>query len=422
MSYPKLVVVSNHCLSQTDANGRSLLNMLGEFDREQLYQIYSADDELSSMACIDYLQLTNKNAVRGMPGFGKIEEYAPRGCRSESGGTLKKSLKSSQTMLLRDLVWRYSFGMTRVIKKWCKQIAPDAVVLQLGDSANLIWVAMTVARCCKIPIIVYNTEDYYFKNYNYMKGQARSDIFFELFQRRFRRYVRRLFSEHKTLICNCEGLKKLFDEEFGLDCDVIYTASDMQYNDHAAQRCEGAISYCGNLGVGRHRSLIEIGEALQKIDRELRLEVYGRAPDGKIREELEQCEGILYHGVVPYGEVRRIIDGSRLLIHVEGFDPYTVMDTRYAFSTKLADYCCSGIPMLMYAPESGEGMTYIKSRELGFTASCKDELERELKRALFDTHARAHTVDNAVRAAREDHDMSKNGIKVYNIIREKIRP
>ncbi len=419
MSKPKLVIVSNHCVSQSDANGRSLLNLLGEFSSEQLFQIYSANDDLSSRFCADYLQLSNGNAVRGVLGLGKLQSYAPSYIQPEAGAVSAGNMKNAATMLLRDLVWRYSFGMKRVIKSWAKKIQPDAVLLQLGDSANLVDIATTVAKCCKVPVITYNTEDYYFKNYDYMKRTDKGNLLFNIFQSRFRRVLRRFFKRYKALICNCYGLKDLFDKEFGLSSEVVYTASAMERVSEADE--QGVISYCGNLGVGRHRSLIEVANALSELNPDLKLEVYGNAPNEQIKAELDSCEGINFHGVVSYEKVQEIIKSSRLLLHVEGFDPYITMDTRYAFSTKLADYCRSGVPMLVYAPDTGEGIAYVRQNCLGFTLSNKAELLSVLKSALEDNVARSAVTENAVKAAQNNHDITANGMRVYKIIEGAIK-
>ncbi len=420
MSNQRLIIVSNHCVSQSDANGRSLLNLLGEFSSEQLFQIYSANDDLSSRYCADYLQLSNGNAVRGVVGIAKPEAYKPVYIPPIDGSASAGSMKNSLTMLIRDLVWRYSFGMKRVVKNWAREVKPDAVLLQLGDSDNLINVALTVARCCKIPVITYNTEDYYFKSYDYMKGVNKGNLLFNIFQSRFRRCVRHLFKQHKTVICNCDGLKELFDKEFDLDCSVIYTASNAPAAADSAERDGGYISYCGNLGVGRHKSLIKVANALKELNPELKLEVYGNAPSEQIKSELELCDGINYHGAVSYDRVQEVMQASRLLIHAEGFEKYTVTDTRYAFSTKLADYCRSGIPMLVFAPDTGEGMAYIKKYSLGFTAANEEELTAAVKSALYDVEARKNTVRNAAAAAERNHDIGINGKRVYKIINEAI--
>lgn len=420
MNQLKLMIVSNHCISQTDANGRSLLNLLGEFKREQLYQVYSSNDILTVRFCTEYLHLSNKNAIRGLFGFGAETENTSYNENQSANSASLGNMKNALTMLLRDIVWKHSWGMMRGLKIWTKSIKPDAVILQLGDSANLIYVAVKIAKYCKIPIIIYNTEDYYFKRYDYMKGQNKSDFLFRVFQNHFRRNVKRLFRKHKTVICNCEGLKKIFDDEFNLQCKVIYTASEMLFIENAAKREQGYISYCGNLGVGRHKSLIVIAKALQRVNSSLKLEVYGKAPSKQIKKELENCEGINYHGVVSYEVVQDVIRHSRLLIHVEGFEPYTVMDTRYAFSTKLADYCCSGIPMLVYAPKTGEGMTYIRSNSLGFTASNEQELYQVLRISLYDIKIREEYVNNAIKIAEKNHDMKSNGTYMYSLIQKAV--
>lgn len=414
MQLSKILIISNHCISEYDSNGRSLMNMLYKFDKSQLYQIYSANDLIDEHRCAEYFKITNVDALKGC--FGLHKTYSALTENIDAlNSNVYSAYKNSLTMLIRDIIWKLSWGMMRSLKKWVKKISPTAIVVQLGDSSYLINIALYLSKCFDIPIVVYNTEDYYFKKYNFMKGVNKSNTFFKLFQANFRSNVRKLINKASLVFCNCNGLVQLFNKEFNIECKTIYTASTIkpEIKQYAANN---VISYCGNLGVGRHKSLIELAESLHEIDEKLSLDVYGNAPNKLIAKQLNECKAINFHGVVPYSKVQEVMFNSRLLIHVEGFDSYTVMDTQYAFSTKLADYCASGVPFLIYAPQTGEGMKYVAKNNIGFTVSNRENLTPVLKQALFDDKMIKQVVDNAIHIAKLNHNIENNGQFVYNEI------
>jgi glycosyltransferase involved in cell wall biosynthesis len=180
-------------------------------------------------------------------------------------------------------------------------------------------------------------------------------------------------------------------------------------NDH------GQILYAGNLGVGRHIPLIKIGAALQKLDTSLYLDVYGDATDD-VKEALSSAEGVRYHGFVSYEENCKNIENSRLLIHVEGFDEYFSRDTKFAFSTKIADYCASGIPIFMYAPQWCESTKYAIKHDLAFVASNEEQMKDELQIALNDEKIRKEKVSSALHIAAKNHQMENNELQVAKIV------
>ena len=112
---------------------------------------------------------------------------------------------------------------------------------------------------------------------------------------------------------------------------------------------EITVSYLGNLEIGRHKPLIEIADALQNIDLNIFLDVYGKIADQKVKRKLIEARGVRYNGVIPYREVISVIRKIIILIHVELFLDYYIKDLKYAFSARLADSISSGTPLFCYA-------------------------------------------------------------------------
>ncbi len=417
----KLLLIANRKISETDANGRTLLNLLGRFNKEQLYQIYTAGGDNGAPVCNGYFGISNKDAVKGIIGIKPKKTVEAESVQEQTAAPIQKPKKTALTMYLRDVVWSFSFGVAGALKKWVDEIKPNAIILQLGDSAHIVKIALKLSKHANIPVLVFNTEDYYFKNYNYMKRTGKSDILFNIFQNNFKRSLKKLFAKHPNLVTNCEGLKEIFDKEFNLNSEVIYTASALNEGADAAARNneDFYISYCGNLGIDRHLSLIEIANELKNINPDIKLHIYGNAPSEKIKDELVKCEAVEYHGVVSYSEVLSVIRKSRLAVHAEGFDPYIAMDTRYAFSTKIADCVSSRVPFLIYAPSTCEGLRYVKENDAGFTASTQEELKAILPEALLSNEKREKIVQNAAALAEKNHSLIENGSRMANTV-EKI--
>lgn len=404
----KLLIIANNCLSHSNSNGRTLLNMLGDFTSDSLCQIYTSGEAIEGGCCSSTLRITNADVIRSY--FGKKAEIHKeivdgRNDGVNNGGAKNSVKKTALTMLLRDLAWDHAKGIHRHVIEWAKEQHPDAVILQLGDSSLLITLAMRISKILSIPLMTYNTEDYYFKQYDYMKRSYRAGFVYRRFHNRFCRIFKAMMHDASICIYNCEGLKELYEKEFGTTGYVIYGSTGIKTVEHVVER--GLILYAGNLGVGRHKSLMEIGEALSQIDSTLHIDVYGAAEE-QVINELENAQGIQYHGVVSYDAVCELIRKSRLLVHVESFDEFIAMDTRYAFSTKLADCLASGVPTFLYGPTTGEGIHYITNYSAAFAVVQKSMLKTELEKALYDKDCRTLMRQKALLLAIEHHDMVKN--------------
>lgn len=411
MNKHKLLIVANNPLSQHDSNGRSLLNMLADFSPENLSQINISAEKAASELCANSLSVRNSDVLQSF--FGKSTGVNKP--EQQSQGKTGRLNKTAFTMLSRDIVWDSSPILKKIILPWAHRQNPDAVLLQLGDSALLINIAVRISKELGIPLITYNTEDYYFKSYDYMKRTENAGIVYRAFHNRFRKAFRRMMELRPVCVYNCEGLNRLYGKEFGMPGHVIYNSSSF-----CADDCEKGqkIVYAGNLGLGRHVSLIEIGKALQSISPALSLDVYGSGNEEAVLA-LSSAPGIRFRGFVPYETVHEEIKRAKLLIHTESFEPFTAMDTRYAFSGKLADYAASGVPMLIYAPLEGEGAAYFNNAGAAFVAENSETLQSALNDAIFNEAKRETVINNAGQIAAGNHNLLKNS-KEFSEIVEKI--
>lgn len=413
----RLLIISNNCLSRHNSNGRTLLNLLHGFEKENLIQIYTSGEYPSEDLAAKFLRVSNKDIVCSYLKCRSILNVPPLHTKSASLPGGSGGRKTAATMLIRDMVWDCAWIQHRGILRWAKEQRPNAVLLQLSDSTLLMTLAMKVAQSLNLPLVTYNTEDYYFKNYDYMKRTHSMGLWYQIFHHRFQKKFRQLMNHVSRSVYNCRGLQELYQSQFDTMSHVIMPTSDFSANHKEKKSVK--VTYAGNLGVGRHLSLIRVAESLRRIDQNVVIDVYGNANE-TIKKDLKDCPNICYHGFVSYEEVCDVMNSSTLLLHIESFDPYYRVDTRYAFSTKLVDCCLSEVPILLFAPCECEATSYFSKYDAAFVASEPDELDSVLSDALYDVDKRGQKVQNAIHLIQTNHNPKQNGKMMQKILKGNI--
>jgi len=413
----RILIISNNCLSKTNSNGRTLLNLLGNFTADEVYQFYVANEVPQEEFCKEFLQITDRDIIKSYFCFSKkyslfqnIQQNNSSELGKKIGGYGKKTVNKS---LIRDILWNTSGWVKKKLIRFANDKNIDLILLQAGDNIFLHRLARKVAEKCSIPLLIYNTEDYYFKNYDYMQKKLHPSLMYKWYHRFFCREFKKVIALSSDEVYNCEGLQQLYNKTFNKSGKAIYAATNFISVEKVCEN--GLISYSGNLGCGRHLILMDVANSLQKISSDLYLDVYGPG-NPEIIADFKSCQGIHFHGFVSYDKVCQIIKDSRLLVHVESFDVYYQQDTRFALSTKLADYASSNVPIFICAPTSSETYNYMQNHNAAFVVSKKEEIQDVLKNALFDTEDRDLKRANALILSRKNNNYEENGKKFRNIV------
>ncbi len=413
MNFKRLLVISNAAINDYDSNGRTIKNLINGWSKEKLAQFctYGSPD-LSALA--DCYRVSDAQALKSLLKLkslgGRIEaqeDSVPVNAQND-----KKIKKTPFSMLIRELIWSLKAWKGKAFKNFVNDFNPEAIFVFMGDNSFILNIAMDLAKKRNIPLFVYSCEDYYFKNYNYIT--KRKSLFYSLFRSQYVRTFKKLTKKAKSFIFISEALMNCYKNEFpNINADFVMTASALE---NFGYKNGELITYAGNLGIGRHKALIQIGNALQSIDKNLKISVYGKFPDSKVEEETLNCSGIDYKGLVPYSEVVSAISNSRLLLHTEYNDEFYIKDLKYAFSTKISDCVTSGVPFFCYAPSQLPFTDFLKQNNCAFVVHNKEELCEVLKSALFDEEKRKEKTENAKVTAEKYFDAEKNAEKFRRIV------
>ncbi len=417
-NYPRLLILGNSCLSKTNSNGRTLQNFLAGWPADKLAQFFVKNHAPDFSVCKRYFRVTDMQALKAFLGKraeGRIiteAEIEVCGIKKER----KRSNRNPATMLLREMIWNSRRWQKCGFMQWVDQFSPEIILLQAGDSGFMLRLARSLAKKYNIPLVIYNSEAYYFKKHNYFRHKGLSQCFYPLFRHYFRKEMTKTLSIASCAVYIHEDLKKLYDQEFSLPSVCIHTATELQPLKYIARNRIPKVTYLGNMGVGRHEQLVELANVLQQVCPEAYLDVYGSIPNKDVKNAFTACPGIRHYGMISYDEVLRTIRESDILVHVENFSDFYKKDSAYAFSTKIADSLASGICFLLYAPKELSCTKYLLDNNAAYVATDKMQLTQQLIQLCNEPDSRFRYLPQAAALARKNHSSAENTVKFQKIL------
>ncbi len=423
--YPRLLILSHACLSTTDSNGRTLRNFLIGWPKEKIAQFCLQRNNPDFSVCNNFYCITDREALNAFKLKGtkdgrldgdKYAEIIKR-MKASPSQTHKKGIhRNPISMIVRNVVWSSGLWKGKYFNEWLEDFSPEVILIQAGDFAYMFKLARQLSKKYHAPIVLYNSEVYYFKNFDYFGSKGIKKSFYPLFRTMLRRQYRKCMKLVSNSIYACEMIEDEYKKEFKSPSKTIYTATEIVPNRSNENNDEFIVSYLGNLGVDRHIGLVAIAEALQNISKDLKLHVYGKIPNERVFSSFKACDGIVYHGFVSYEEVVSIMQKSDLLVHAEHFDDYCKKDLKYAFSTKIADSLASGTCFLLYAPEEMACSKYLIENSAAYVATDYSSLVDMLSKIYFSKEKRDKYIDTALALVKKNHTASENAQKFQNIL------
>lgn len=423
----KVLVFSNNCFSKSNSNGRTLGNLFYDWPKQDLAQFCVIAKDPNWELCDNYYCLEDKvlfkSFLHGRKAKGRLlqqnNDVPKTKDGHDEGDTNRKNIgnKTLEKVLLRELVWSNKRWNSKHFQNWIDSFQPDVVVLQVGDTLFMMDIALYVAKKYHIPLLVYNTEGYYFFPRNWYHSSLFDSIIFPLYRKKYQSKFRELMEYASHSVYLNDKLKEDYDREFAKPSSVIYNSSEISENlkKPFAEERTPRFSYLGNLGLDRDSALIEVGEVLTSINPDFHIDVYGAA-DELMQDKFRKAKGLIYHGVVSYDCVKEIIANSDVLFHVESEHGYKSRQLQYAFSGKIADSISSGKCFVLYAPKELACSKYILQTGAGWYVETKEELRKSLIQIIVDRDCRDQVLRNAIHTAQIYHDFDKNAQSFQQIL------
>jgi glycosyltransferase involved in cell wall biosynthesis len=389
--------------------------------RESLAQFYIQNATPDFSLCGNYYRITDKDALYALlkgGKDGKIAEDIPQTDPSAPRHAMRPR-RTPLRMILRDFVWRTGRWKSKSFYSFIDGFSPEAVILQAGHSVFMFRLAAEISESRNIPLIIYNSEGYYFNKKSFFLDAPRSSLY-PVFHRRLQKSIRKALAQSEYCIYSCEKLERKYKEVFEHRSATIMMSAELCEYEEKTANIPPVVSYLGNLGIKRHESLIEISEIMQQINADWYLDVYGKIT-GADAFAILRSKGIRYHGFVPYETVAEAMRRSDILVHAESFDKKVSTNWEFGFSAKIADSLACGVPLLLYAPETFACCEYLIREAGAHTVTERSQLYTVFEKLFGDEAYRKQHISKARQLAQANHNSETNQKRFLDIIQEAVR-
>lgn len=414
----RLLIISNNPLSPETNNGQMLLSNLARYSPKCLANFFIADSFPTNQYCSTFFRITDREVLRlGIfKNLGQTLEPRKDGIPTLS---VSKKRRTSLTMLGRHFLWTLAHPIGRKLLSWAQSFRPDAILLQIGDSPFVIDAAVKLVKKIGVPLIVYNTENYYIKRHDFIDQKIRRSLWFLLFFHFLKRSYKKV--SDATWIHLTPEIEKEYRTAFpNAKHHSIASSYSLLPMAYVPQSNRFSLCYFGNFGLGRYEQLLGIGRICEKINPQIQIHFFGNL-SAEQKDNLAHFNNIVYHGFAHLDSIWAFCAANvDLLLHTESFSEYSKIDLVDSFSTKVANCLNSGLPFLCYLPGSLNLSNYLKRTDACFVCNSEKELSDSLAMAYKNTTYRMSKIPNALLVAKNNHSPDANALHFKKIIDETI--
>lgn len=399
------LIVSNNCLSYTKNNGKTLKNIFDKMIAHKkicsMYFSYESKEldiptcNINEKTLFNILYKNKKNKEVTLNDFNRYIQ------------------PNEGIRILRELVW--------VIPKW-KKISSNfvktndirAIFFLAGDSIFSYRIVMYLKKKFNLSLIIYYTDDYYFKKYRGFFGIIRKKMIC--------RYIDSTISKCDRLYVISPKMKKAYSNYFHFDCQLLGIIPEQNliysYSDETEVR-DIIFTYIGNVGIGRFdviKNLVRIvDEVNTKYNVNVKVKIFTNSEISNFeRNQLKLNDNVIFGGGLNQKQVLMEIEKSDYLIFVESFDKKNIEITKYSFSTKIMEYLAFGKNIITIGPKESSSIELLSEVSICFQTN--NYTATELYNAMTNTNKCKNNrkyAQELYKSIRKEFETSINEINEY---------
>lgn len=422
--FPKLLIISHSLYDSNNNIGKTLVSLLKGWPKDRIAEIYFRNDSPSFNYSSEYYCITDKYILKSVLSCHTIS----------AGSVIRKSdeLSCSSTenilyafgnhrhpsvSLIRDTMWDLGNWKTKELRNWVLHtVKPDLILFVPNDYCLAYKVALYVSSLVDKPIIPFYMDDpFYF--------DIHTGIIDSFRRRQIRSLAVKIHKHSKNILTICDYMSLVYEKKFKLKCQAFMNSVEISEPSGKKELSNPVVlTYMGNLHSNRWKSLVEIGKALETIEKEKGIRcvvnIYSTTYLEKaMKNAFLSVSTLNYIGEIPASQLKEKRAESDILLHVEAFDKRSVNSLMLSLATRIPEYLSTGVPIFAYGPANLSTIRYLTDFDLAQVCYDKKDLISQLSVLLNDANRRNDLASRGFERAKEYHDRNKVATNFQEILR-----
>jgi len=379
--YPRVLIVHLSCINKADQNTMSLRNWFAEWPRDRLAQIYSGNERGEERFCGHTFKLGAEERRLGHLFFmlkrsALGEAMSPLVLDGQSSSALGRAnrarlvLHKVSCLLVDSGLWEILFApvVSPRLSAWIADFRPEVIYCQ-GYDLTFTVLPIMLAHRFGLPICFHTTDDWPSSLY-------RTSVIARVMRPQVTKAASRLIQASIVRFAFGQLMATEYAHRYGVPFESILIGDNLSRFRAArptrvAQPGQVSIVYSGGFGHGRWKSLVDLSQAIDYLERSTDLRLQVTAFTSSIPQEAASALCDLPHvqilPPVAHEAVPSVLKGADILFLPETLDPCEAANIHLSISTKAHLYMMSERPVLVYgSPEAGvveyaqrEGWAYV---------------------------------------------------------------
>lgn len=424
-----ILVISITQWSDNVGSGNTFSNFFGDWQDTNFSSLYLRAALPQNNICSEYYNITEKQILKNIfkpRNIGNTftqDQLQEMRTGKDISKTVSQERKIQKTflslggtffLLAIELLWKTGGWKNKKLDEF---LGRDINII-FAPAGKSIYLNTVIRYCVKKtgakPVVFFADDIYCHKTRMPLKY---------LFETRLRKEIRKTAEIGAKYYGASQKLCDEYKQYFGREIQPLYKGCDLeQYAVKASVSSPVKIVYAGNLFYNRWETLEVLADEIEKINSDgikATLEIYTTAEVTPVLDKaLNRGEASKLMGARSYEEIKNILAGADIVLHVESFETKAIKSTRLSFSTKIIDGMQSGSCLMAIGPDCVASIEYLSRLDCAIVVN---DIER-IGEALIESIQNPERItENAAKMrvyAKEHHDIVSVRKKLQNDFRD----
>lgn len=375
--YPKVLIVNGEPINSLTATGITMKNLFHNWPKECLAQIHThaisiegsfTFSDMVTLLDLNIPKILKKFIIRQKNEFKNVDLSQEFTISKISEIQVKRGIVFLKKIIRGDIYTLLNLLPLKIhvdLYDSCDKFKPDVIYSMLG-SIEVMKLALHLSIRLNVPIVPHFMDDW-------PSTISRNSTFYPLFFPVQRYLLHKIINNAPLVLSICDAMSHEYKRRYNKEVHAFMNCVDFTLFSEQSNKddeCECIrFGYIGGLHLNRWKSLKDIAISLQEIRNVgINVELVVYAPSGDLDKYgfiLSEMQVVKIGGTLNSDEVSDYLQKFDVLIHIESFDEFDRLYTKFSISTKIPQYMASGKPIFAYGPDEVASCRYIRDNDCG---------------------------------------------------------